>query len=104
MVINESITQPIQTLGATENSSSPRMGNHDDEHLSLRISLFSQTQCLMRKFYMGILVSSKKTDRNSVEEREDFFSPCFEDNGKLHQFLGRSQLTCANRAGAILLL
>ena len=72
MVINESITQPIQTLGATENSSSPRMGNHDDEHLSLRISLFSQTQCLIRKFYMGILVSSKKTDRNSVEEREAF--------------------------------
>lgn len=72
MVINESITQPIQTLGATENSSSPRMGNYDDEHLSLRISLFSQTQCLIRKFYMGILVSSKKTDRNSVEEREAF--------------------------------
>lgn len=72
MVINESITQPIQTLGATENSSSPRMGNHDDEHLSLRISIFSQTQCLIRKFYMGILVSSKKTDRNSVEEREAF--------------------------------
>lgn len=75
MVINESITQPIQPLGATESSSSPRMGNHDDEHLLLGISLFSQTQCLMRKFYIGILVSSKKSDRDSVEEREDFFFP-----------------------------
>ena len=73
MVIHESITQPIQTLGAAENSSFPRMGNHDDEYLSLKITLFSQTQCLMGKFYMGILVSSKKTDKNSVEESEDFF-------------------------------
>ena len=51
------------------------MGNHDDEHLLLGISLFSQTQYLMRKFYIGILVSSKKSDRDSVEEREDFFFP-----------------------------
>lgn len=45
----KSLSQCIQTLGAIENTSSPGIGTHCDEHFSLRIHLFFPPQYLMRK-------------------------------------------------------